>query len=143
MSTKIVLVIVISSLLELAVGHADHSTHHHSHESVPMTSRSHLSERHHIGDHLGDVVGDMDNLSPEELRFLYFKMHDSDGDERLDGKELVNSLLHFHVEESSAKIFASDELANMIDPILRSDDSNCDGFIDYREFVAAQKVRGF
>ena len=55
-----------------------------------------------------------------------------------------------------AKIFADEELKNMIDPILDrwkcssqiiipndnfySDDKNKDGFIDYPEFIAAQQA---
>jgi len=39
-----------------------------------------------------------------------------------------------------AKIFKDDELTNMIDPILTSDDKNKDGFIDYPEFVQAQQA---
>lgn len=73
-----------------------------------------------------------------------------------------------------SKIFADEELAQMIDPILETDDRNkgkktgvisrdilyepltnrypknklielslLDGFIDYVEFLAAQKARGF
>lgn len=60
----------------------------------------------------------------------------------------------FLVEESNAmganapvqgttKIFQDSELALMIDPILDMDDRNKDGFIDYPEFIAAQKSRGF
>jgi hypothetical protein len=33
-----------------------------------------------------------------------------------------------------AKIFNDEELVNMIDPILKNDDKNGDGFIDYAEF---------
>ena len=39
------------------------------------------------------------------------------------------------------KIFEDNELSNMIDPILVSDDRNKDGFIDYYEFVAAQNAQ--
>jgi hypothetical protein len=39
-----------------------------------------------------------------------------------------------------AKIFKDDELVNMIDPILGSDDKNKDGYIDYPEFVSAQQA---
>ena len=39
-----------------------------------------------------------------------------------------------------AKIFKDDELVNMIDPILATDDKNKDGFIDYPEFVQAQQA---
>lgn len=37
------------------------------------------------------------------------------------------------------KIFKDDELVSLIDPILNTDDSNRDGYIDYPEFVRAQK----
>lgn len=37
------------------------------------------------------------------------------------------------------KIFKDDELVSLIDPILNMDDSNRDGYIDYPEFVRAQK----
>lgn len=42
----------------------------------------------------------------------------------------------------TTKLFTDSELEQMIDPILQSDDKNNDGFIDYPEFVAAQKSRG-
>lgn len=37
------------------------------------------------------------------------------------------------------KIFKDDELVSLVDPILNTDDSNRDGYIDYPEFVRAQK----
>jgi hypothetical protein len=40
------------------------------------------------------------------------------------------------------KIFKDDELEQLIDPILRMDDGNKDGFIDYPEFVQAQQKAG-
>jgi len=43
----------------------------------------------------------------------------------------------------TTKIFVDTELEAMIDPILELDDRNRDGFIDYPEFIAAQKTRGF
>lgn len=44
---------------------------------------------------------------------------------------------------ATTKIFNDMELQQMIDPILEMDDTNRDGYIDYPEFVAAQKQRGF
>jgi Ca2+-binding EF-hand superfamily protein len=92
-------------------------------------------------------------MSEEELQFHYFKMHDNDNNNKLDGSELIKSLIHWHVEESkhlgqnapptgTTKIFADAELSSMIDPIFGMDDKNQDGFIDYPEFVAAQNRRG-
>ena len=40
------------------------------------------------------------------------------------------------------KIFKDDELEQLIDPILKMDDGNKDGFIDYPEFVQAQQKAG-
>lgn len=37
------------------------------------------------------------------------------------------------------KIFQDEELIALIDPILGMDDSNQDGFIDYAEFIRAQR----
>merc|ERR1712179_189005 len=75
-------------------------------------------------------MGDTSNMSEQELQFHYFKMHDSDGNNKLDGLELVKSLIHWHDEANhdpksgrsppEAKIFKDDELQNMIDPILET-----------------------
>jgi len=99
-----------------------------------------------------DVPMDTSKMSDQELQFHYFKMHDTDGNNKLDGCELVKSLIHWHADESShqhgdshsskpPKIFLDKELEDMIDPILVSDDRNKDGFIDYYEFVAAQNAQ--
>merc|ERR1719220_1102634 len=86
----------------------------------------------------------------QELQFHYFKMHDSDGNNKLDGCELVKSLIHWHDQSNhdpksgqplpEEKIFKDDELVSMIDPILETDDRNKDGYIDYSEFVIAQQA---
>lgn len=105
-------------------------------------------EKEHMKEHQAHI--DTSNMSEQELQFHYFKMHDSDGNNKLDGLELVKSLIHWHDEANhdpksgrpapEAKIFKDDELQNMIDPILDSDDKNKDGFIDYPEFIAAQQA---
>jgi len=91
---------------------------------------------------------DTSNMSEQELQFHYFKMHDADNNNKLDGCELVKSLIHWHDQANhdprsgspipEAKVFNDEELSNMIDPILANDDKNRDGFIDYGEFVRAQ-----
>jgi len=111
-------------------------------------------------------------MSEDELQFHYFKMHDNDDNNMLDGLELIKSLIHWHVEEGKqvdahhqggqqaqptqppqgqqpphphpdhTKLFSDHELTELIDPILQNDDKNGDGFIDYPEFISAQKSRG-
>ena len=50
-------------------------------------------------DHM-EVPIDTSNMSEQELQFHYFKMHDADGNNKLDGCELVKSLIHWHGEET-------------------------------------------
>jgi len=87
-------------------------------------------------------------MSEQELQFHYFKMHDADNNNKLDGCELIKSLIHWHEQgqhdpnsraPTGEKIFKDDELEQLIDPILKMDDGNRDGFIDYPEFVQAQQ----
>ena len=49
----------------------------------------------HIAEHL-DVPIDTSKMSEQELQFHYFKMHDSDNNNKLDGCELIKSLIHWH-----------------------------------------------
>lgn len=39
---------------------------------------------------------DTSKMSEQELQFYYFKMHDSDNNNKLDGCELIKSLIHWH-----------------------------------------------
>jgi len=95
-----------------------------------------------------DLPIDTSQMSEQELQFHYFKMHDADNNNKLDGCELVKSLIHWHDSSNhdpraghtipEPKIFKDEELIQMIDPILQNDDKNRDGMIDYMEFSLAQ-----
>lgn len=81
--------------------------------------------------------------SEEEMEFHYFKLHDYDGNNKLDGLELSAALTHFHEEDSAARahnIALDDgELSSLVDQIMAEDDLNDDGYIDYYEFTHAQR----
>merc|ERR1712062_851093 len=121
----------------------------HQHQPKKVLHKNIKEEKEHMKDHM-EVPIDTSNMSEQELQFHYFKMHDTDGNNKLDGLELVKSLIHWHDEANhdpksgqpkpEQKIFLDEELKNMIDPILESDDKNKDGFIDYPEFIAAQQA---
>lgn len=49
----------------------------------------------HIAEHM-DVPIDTSKMSDQELQFHYFKMHDADNNNKLDGCELIKSLIHWH-----------------------------------------------
>lgn len=52
----------------------------------------------HIIEHLQNVIKTKpkDQMSEEELEFHYFKMHDYDNNNKLDGVEIGKALTHFH-----------------------------------------------
>ncbi|XP_032609850.1 multiple coagulation factor deficiency protein 2 homolog [Hylobates moloch] len=76
-------------------------------------------------------------MSLQELQLHYFKMHDYDGNYLLDGLELSTAITHIHKEKGSeqAPLMSEDELNNIRDGVLRDDDKNNDGYIDYAEFA--------
>ncbi|CAB3398289.1 unnamed protein product [Caenorhabditis bovis] len=108
-------------------------------------------DEHHIKEHLDGKVDPTANMTPEQLQFHYFNMHDLDKNGKLDGVELIKAITHFHSENPGPQHQANGhqapplptevELETMIDSILRDDDFNSDGFIDYAEFLKAQKIR--
>ena len=96
----------------------------------------------HIKEHLQEFTDvKEDNLNDDNLQFHYFKVHDYDNNDKLDGIELANAMSHYHDEETGehAEDYSEEELAGMVDQILEEDDLNSDGFIDYPEFIESQK----
>ena len=84
---------------------------------------------------------DTSQMTEDELQFHYFKMYDTDSNNKIDGLELVKGIVHSHGDEKQDKpeprIFSDEELVKMVDPILEREDKNKDGSIDYPEFIAA------
>ncbi|MCP9257093.1 Multiple coagulation factor deficiency protein 2-like protein [Dirofilaria immitis] len=103
----------------------------------------------HIKEHLDGKLDPTANMTPEQLQFHYFNMHDVDRNGLLDGIELIKAITHFHEENRDSRQGASQlpavltemEIERMLDPIFESDDLNRDGFISYPEFYKAQKQR--
>ncbi|VDN19758.1 unnamed protein product [Gongylonema pulchrum] len=50
----------------------------------------------HIKEHLDGKVDPTANMTPEQLQFHYFNMHDVDRNGLLDGIELIKAITHFH-----------------------------------------------
>ncbi|XP_014297322.1 multiple coagulation factor deficiency protein 2 homolog isoform X2 [Microplitis demolitor] len=125
-----------------------HQPHNHAHDGQPqqlLNAANIAHEKEHIAEHL-DVPMDTNKMTEQELQFHYFKMHDADNNNKLDGCELIKSLIHWHEEtkdpkapNGEGKIFQDKELVDLIDPILNMDDTNKDGYIDYPEFIQAQQ----
>ena len=51
----------------------------------------------HIMEHLdGKINKPESEMTEEELQFHYFKLHDYDNNNKLDGIEIINAMTHYH-----------------------------------------------
>ncbi|XP_070832928.1 multiple coagulation factor deficiency protein 2 [Chaetodon trifascialis] len=97
-----------------------------------------VQDKDHIMEHLEGVIDKPENdMTPQELQLHYFKMHDYDGNNLLDGLELATAITHVHREErgENSQPMREEDLIALIDDVLRDDDKNNDGYIDYAEFA--------
>ncbi|XP_023134136.1 multiple coagulation factor deficiency protein 2 [Amphiprion ocellaris] len=125
--------------------------HHHPQQQQPppvIGGAAHVSghgrldknmvqDKDHIMEHLEGVIDKPENdMTPQELQLHYFKMHDYDGNNLLDGLELATAITHVHKEErGESQPLKEEDLIALIDDVLRDDDKNNDGYIDYAEFA--------
>ncbi|XP_058982985.1 nuclear transcription factor Y subunit beta isoform X2 [Musca domestica] len=126
-----------------------HGGHHANHGQV-LNAANIQHEKDHIQEHL-HVPIDTSKMSEAELQFHYFKMHDSDNNNKLDGCELIKSLIHWHDDEEKQKektggtgekqgtSYTDDNLADIIDYVLSSMDLNKDGYVDYVEYRKSEE----
>ncbi|XP_032881434.1 multiple coagulation factor deficiency protein 2 [Amblyraja radiata] len=97
-----------------------------------------VQDKDHIMEHLDGVIDKPESeMTPQELQLHYFKMHDYDGNNLLDGLELISAITHVHKEENGGQgqPMNEEEIVSLIDDVLRDDDKNNDGYIDYAEFA--------
>ncbi|XP_059215338.1 multiple coagulation factor deficiency protein 2 isoform X2 [Centropristis striata] len=97
-----------------------------------------VQDKDHIMEHLDGVIDKPEtDMTPQELQLHYFKMHDYDGNNLLDGLELATAITHVHKEErgEDSQPMKEEDLITLIDDVLRDDDKNNDGYIDYAEFA--------
>ena len=91
----------------------------------------------------GDVEEQVKLDSDEATQFHYFKLHDYDNNNKLDGLELYSAISHYaqhHGDEGDSGPGLEDEqIITLVDAVLEQDDLNKDGFVDYFEFVKSQE----
>ncbi|XP_015840742.1 multiple coagulation factor deficiency protein 2 homolog isoform X2 [Tribolium castaneum] len=109
--------------------------HHHGQPQQILNAANIAHEKEHIAEHM-EVPIDTSKMSEQELQFHYFKMHDADNNNKLDGCELIKSLIHWHGKRDivSAPLFDDDTITQLVDQILQLMDRNIDGFVDYGEY---------
>lgn len=110
---------------------------------------SKISRDSHIRHDLeGQINKPKEQMTPEEQNFYYFKLHDTNNDNKLDGLEVVAAFDHVHQEENANNTdpnqtnqhherLVDEELIRLVDDILKEEDLDRDGYISYDEFKRA------
>ncbi|XP_069364401.1 lymphotoxin beta receptor inhibitor isoform X2 [Maniola hyperantus] len=110
-------------------GHGNHGNDPHILDAANIAH-----EREHIQEHM-EVPIDTSKMSEQELQFHYFKMHDADNNNKLDGCELIKSLIHWHGEtDTKHPVYTDAQIEATLDLALNHTDINNDGYIDYTEY---------
>ncbi|KAF4090139.1 hypothetical protein AMELA_G00048540 [Ameiurus melas] len=134
------LLLLLSCCVLCVHSHGDHHGQVSGDPHPPITrlDKNMVQDKDHIMEHLDGVIDKPESdMTPQELQLHYFKMHDYDGNNLLDGLELATAITHVHKEEKgeNSAPMKEQELISIIDQVLRDDDKNNDGYIDYAEFA--------
>lgn len=75
------------------IHHQQQQQHHQQFEHKDPV-RSNINQEH-VMEHLDGVINKpKEHMTPEEQNFYYFKLHDYDNNNKLDGLELVSAFAH-------------------------------------------------
>ncbi|CAF1047366.1 unnamed protein product [Adineta steineri] len=153
--------IVLFALIYRIDGHGQHGAGgNQAHGTQPQGNQPHVNRKMedyvHDMDHIkhdleGQINKPKEQMTPEEQNFYYFKLHDTNNDNRLDGLEVVAAFDHVHEEETNNnnnatqgqqpptphQRMADEELIRLVDDILKEEDRDRDGYISYEEFKQA------
>merc|ERR1712227_662593 len=121
----------------------------HPHARTKRSDEKAEDVKAHISDELDEAYSQeaVENMTEEERDYPYFRLHDFDKNNLLDGLEVFKALAHEHenetISEDSDDDLKSggrfDDIVEMIDKVLEEDDTNKDGFLSYSEFAAGRR----
>ncbi|XP_065072269.1 multiple coagulation factor deficiency protein 2 homolog [Rhopilema esculentum] len=103
-----------------------------------------IKDSQHIKEHLKAEYGFNDKQADDYLKQYdaqtqFFVMHDYDNNTKLDGLELLKSMTHHHDGDDHGDGHdASDQtdtLVEFVDMVMKDQDLNDDGYIDYPEYI--------
>ncbi|KAL8610963.1 hypothetical protein ACOMHN_042579 [Nucella lapillus] len=158
-------------LLELTLGVSDvrsHGQHHGMDPNVMQMAQQApesfndpnvVGDQAHMREHLQEEIGNINKeMSPEEMEFHYFRLHDTNNDTRLDGLEILKALSHMmppiqvmpHEAQGKTPVemeqLKKQRLFQMlsgfvmiIDKVLAKDDVDKDGYLSYPEYIVARR----
>ncbi|BES93642.1 Hypothetical protein NTJ_06451 [Nesidiocoris tenuis] len=150
--------LILPAAMAMRGPHHPRDNHVHykpKHDGTKLTQDANLlHDTTHIQEDLGDTISE-DNIrkmTPDELEFHYFKLHDFDNNTKLDGLEILQAIRHT-LEHEEHKIkgvmpvgegsdFPADEFhhyIDLIDQVLAEDDTDHDGYLSYVEYVVGRQ----
>ncbi|CAD5226151.1 unnamed protein product [Bursaphelenchus okinawaensis] len=105
-------------------------------------TRDEIGDVEHLKHHLGDQIDiDDSKLSEEQKRFHYFKMHDLNKDNFIDGLELMAAIFHDDEKDNTfARGIPDTDIERLIDPVLEEMDGDKNGLIDFAEYFKIANV---
>lgn len=125
--------------------------HERSHLLAHLADRMDLDGEglRHIQKHLSEVAGesekDVEDVAAGDNAkgiFYFFKLHDYDDNQKLDGLEWLKALTDFHQEDNDkgefkegGRLFLEHEAEAIIDELLTKHDMDDDGMIDFLELM--------
>nr|CAB3263684.1 multiple coagulation factor deficiency protein 2 homolog [Phallusia mammillata] len=94
-------------------------------------NKAHLKE-----DLSGIIDKNPEDMNPVELQFHYFRQHDYDNDEKLDGNELAADFIQLHVKNAENVDLVVDDrlIIDHVDGLMKQTDQNGDGYVDFHEY---------
>uniref|UniRef100_A0A0N5B6E8 EF-hand domain-containing protein n=1 Tax=Strongyloides papillosus TaxID=174720 RepID=A0A0N5B6E8_STREA len=102
-----------------------------------------IHDKEHLKEHLQDKV-DIDKMewSEDQERYHYFRLHDTNKDNIIDGIEIMKAYTHHDHRMDGTKPQLEDyQIENLVDKVLEEMDTNRDGFITYAEYVAKTRPK--
>ena len=130
--------LLLTIFFPLIFSHGDHSN---TFEDGEITE--------HDLEHLKGIVKSkkpIKEMSRDERQFFYFKQADTDDNDRLDGLEMLQTMVKFELEDADFngqpfKPKADTEWISQIDRALEVQDKNNDGMVDFFEFQAVRNKK--
>ncbi|XP_064473571.1 multiple coagulation factor deficiency protein 2 homolog [Ornithodoros turicata] len=130
------------ALQSLAV--AKKESHKLSHEAEQLRSRWTASEVIHDLNHIKDDMSKLYDLQrsgeieAKDATFYFFRMHDFDDNNLLDGLEIRVALIHSLEHQKLGQAVRLDDIPMLVDTTLELDRDN-DGFLSYAEARVAEE----
>ncbi|XP_014668286.1 PREDICTED: multiple coagulation factor deficiency protein 2 homolog isoform X2 [Priapulus caudatus] len=153
--------LIVSCSVVFVISHGQHRPAKHNIDDLQGTNRfrdkEFVQDREHVKEHLKDLADiDEEKMTPEELEFHYFKLHDFDNNTKLDGLEILAALTHaipweeqdekdasgLRKDPAKIKELQDDRLrsyVDIIDIIMDEDDTDGDGYLTYYEFMVSRR----